>query len=229
MFCFIFLIPQEDFFLALYSYNMRSVVFQGTEGRLEGRIYTPSQQAVGLCFITHPHSLFGGSMDNKVVHCLNQCFLGKGYITVLHNCRGVGQSEGTFDNGIGEADDLESVYQSCLKEKELLSLMPRDFKVAAAGFSFGTYVINRFLTRSTLNFAVLVGCAPNKWIYSRPGTNCAVIHGARDEVAPLASVFDWLEPYSFPLTVIPGASHFFDRRLVPLMNVINRSIERTDF
>jgi alpha/beta superfamily hydrolase len=228
MFCFVFLSHRKIFFLALYSYNMRSVVFQGTVGRLEGRIYTPSEEAAGICFVTHPHSLFGGSMDNKVVHCLNQCFQSKGYITVLHNCRGVGKSEGAFDNGIGEADDLEAVCEAVLKDREILARLPRNFKICAAGFSFGTYVINRLLSRRSLNFAVLVGCAPNKWVYSLPGENCSVIHGAEDEVAPLDSVFRWLEPGSFPVTVIPGASHFFDRRLVPLMKVINRSIEQAD-
>jgi uncharacterized protein len=89
----------------------------------------------GVAIIAHPHPLFGGTMDNKVVQTLARAFLLCGWRVVRFNFRGVGASEGMHDEGRGEAQDLLAVVQQCAPAGPL----------ALAGFSFGSFVLSQAL------------------------------------------------------------------------------------
>jgi hypothetical protein len=205
----------------------------GAAGQLQCALDLPDPEAFhdlrGLALVAHPHPLFGGSMDNKVAQTLARTFTGLGYVAVRMNFRGVGQSEGVHDAGIGETDDMAL----------LLTLMRQRFPglpLALAGFSFGTFVqasLQQRLTQSTENGSpaerlVLVGAAAGKWAMPDIPANTILIHGELDDTIPLTAVLDWLRPQDIPVTVIPGADHFFHRRLHHIKQLVSSMWGVTD-
>jgi alpha/beta superfamily hydrolase len=182
----------------------------------------------GLALIGHPHPLLGGSMDNKVAQTLAKTMTMLGYVSVRPNFRGVGQSEGTFDDGVGEVDDLEQILAWMQKPSSWLELLGaqenawfqevRSMPFVLAGFSFGSYV-NSNLAQRLINRGkspdrlVLVGSAAGKWDMPNIPPNTIVIHGELDETIPLKAVFEWLMSQETVVHVIPGADHFFHRKL----------------
>ena len=172
----------------------------------------------GIVLIGHPHPLFGGTMDNKIVVTLARTFNGLGYVAFRMNFRGVGSSEGVHDEGHGEADDMMLLYEHA---RQAYPELP----VALAGFSFGTYIqtqINQRLSerQTPAERLVLVGAAPGKWNLPAVPADTIVIHGEEDETIPLANVMDWARPQDLPVIVIPGADHFFHRRLHHIKNIV---------
>ncbi len=182
----------------------------------------------GLALIGHPHPLLGGSMDNKVAQTLAKTMTMLGYVSVRPNFRGVGQSEGTFDDGVGEIDDLEQILVWMQKPSSWLELLGEQenawyqdvhsMPFVLAGFSFGSYV-NSNLAQRLINQGkspyrlVLVGSAAGKWDMPNIPPNTIVIHGELDETIPLKAVFEWLMSQETVIHVIPGADHFFHRKL----------------
>lgn len=187
----------------------------GTAGALECALDLPDGDSFaaprGLALVAHPHPLYGGTMDNKVAQTLARTFTGLGYAAVRMNFRGVGQSAGTHDAGIGETDDMATLLRHMHQRFPGLPL-------ALAGFSFGTFVQARLQQRLMQEGAaaqrlVLVGAAAGKWAMPDIPANTILIHGELDDTIPLSAVLDWLRPQDIPVTVIPGADHFFHRRL----------------
>jgi hypothetical protein len=188
----------------------------------------PEFKLSGLALIGHPHPLLGGSMDNKVAQTLAKTFNMLGYVCVRPNFRGVGQSQGSFDDGVGEIDDLEQILewmQSPNSWKELTTISTHawtgeveNLPVVLAGFSFGSFV-NSNLTQRLINKGraperlILIGSAAGKWDMPDIPKNTIVIHGEVDETIPLQAVFDWLKEQEVVVHVIPGADHFFHRKL----------------
>jgi alpha/beta superfamily hydrolase len=188
----------------------------------------PEFKTRGLALIGHPHPLLGGSMDNKVAQTLAKTFNLLGYVSVRPNFRGVGQSQGVFDDGVGEIDDLEQILewmQNPSSWKELITTSTHawtteveNLPVILAGFSFGSFV-NSNLTQRLTNKGraperlVLIGSAAGKWDMPDIPKNAIVIHGEVDETIPLQAVFDWLKEQEVVVHVIPGADHFFHRKL----------------
>ncbi|AEK64034.1 Alpha/beta hydrolase [Collimonas fungivorans Ter331] len=109
----------------------------GAVGQLECALDLPDPATFaaprGLALVAHPHPLFGGTMDNKVVHTLARGFLALGYVTVRMNFRGVGKSEGTHDEGRGETDDMALLLAHMRRQYP-------DLPLTLGGFSFGTFV-----------------------------------------------------------------------------------------
>ena len=141
----------------------------GSAGPLECRLDKPEHSPRGIALIAHPHPLYGGTMDNKVVQTLARAFIAVGYVCVRMNFRGVGQSGGIHDAGEGETDDMARM--------------------------------------------VLVGCAAGKWAMPTVPSDTLLIHGEQDDTIPLSDVLDWARPQDLPVIVIPGADHFFHRKL----------------
>ena len=182
----------------------------------------------GLALIGHPHPLLGGSKDNKVAQTLAKAFNMLGYVSVRPNFRGVGQSQGSFDDGVGEIDDMEQVLdwmQAPNSWREFPGLADQTWHhqadklpVALAGFSFGSFV-NSNLTKRLIEQGrgperlVLVGSAAGKWEMPEIPSDSIVIHGEVDETIPLSAVFEWLKDRDVVVHVIPGADHFFHRKL----------------
>jgi len=178
----------------------------------------------GVALVAHPHPLYGGTMDNKVTQTLARAFVALGYATARMNFRGVGKSAGTHDAGGGETDDM------ALLLAHMRGLYP-GVPVALAGFSFGTFVQAQLQKRllaqdEPAERLVLVGAAAGKWAMPDIPANSILIHGEQDETIPLAAVLDWLRPQDVPVTVIPGADHFFHRKLQHIKNLVTEMWHR---
>ncbi len=156
-------------------------------------------------------------MDNKVVQTLAKSFAELGFATMRFNFRGVGRSEGSFDEGIGETEDAAAAL--AWAQTHLGESVP----LVAAGFSFGCFVQTRLLARSLPDQLVLVGPAVNRFEIPEVPKDTVVIHGEEDDVVPLADVMTWARPQGLPVTVFPGAGHFFHGRLTELKAVVKRA------
>jgi alpha/beta superfamily hydrolase len=192
----------------------------GSAGNLEGILNLPEGAPRGIALVAHPHPLYGGTMDNKVAQTLARTFVDLGYAAARINFRGVGSSEGVHDHGAGETDDMAL----------LLAHMQEHYPglpVALAGFSFGTFVQAQLQQRligagAPAARLVLVGAAAGKWAMPDIAPDTILIHGELDETIPLQDVFDWLRPQDIAVTVIPGADHFFHRRLQHIKTLVTQ-------
>ena len=174
--------------------------------------------ARGIALVAHPHPLLGGTMDNKVAVTLAKTLHHLGYATMRFNFRGVGRSEGVFDEGLGETDDALAALDHAART------YPGGHLVLA-GFSFGTFVQTRLWQRikdaRRVERLVLTGPAVNRFPLDPVPEDTIVIHGEEDDVVPLADVLTWARPQHLPVVVFPGCGHFFHGRLTQLQRVIS--------
>lgn len=185
----------------------------GPAGALEVALNVPEGSVRGIALIAHPHPLQGGTLDNKVVQTLAKTFAALGYAAARFNFRGVGKSEGQFDDGIGETDDaLAALAAAKLEFGEL--------PVVLAGFSFGSYVQTRVAHAIAAERLVLIGPAVKRFPIEVVPPDTIVIHGEEDDVVALADVLAWARPQQLPIVVFPGCGHFFHGRLPQLQRVI---------
>lgn len=203
-------------------------LIDGAVGRIEVALDVPAHAPGGLAFIGHPHPLYGGTLENKVAATLARAFVGLGWLAVRPNFRGVGGSEGKHDHGIGETDDFVRLVDSA--PRWLSDFAPAvDLPVALAGFSFGSFVAARAAQRladdgRAPDHLVLVGSAAGKWDMPTVPAHTLVIHGEKDETIALADVLDWARPQDLPVIVLPGADHFFHRRLSLLKRLVQMHV-----
>lgn len=220
--------------------------FQGPVGLIEASLDLPdevrhapsSYRPRGIALVAHPHPLLGGTMDNKVAQTLARTFAQLGYVTLRPNFRGVGATEGVHDDGKGEAQDLLAVIAwmkdpfswQGIKELEghAWPQLVDELPLAMAGFSFGSYVSSYVVKELTeKNEAperlIMVGSATSKWDVAPVPKDTIVIHGEVDDVIPLTSVLDWARPQELTVQVIPGADHFFHRKLHCIRDLIIRA------
>ena len=198
----------------------------GPVGKIEVIMERPDAPR-GIALVAHPHPMGGGANTNKVAHTLAHTFTSLGYAAFRPNFRGVGGSEGIHDDGRGETDDLLAVLHDA-------KCRCGDLPVALAGFSFGAYCqtkVARQLREAghPAQRLVLVGTAAGFVEGSRQYDTEAVphdtivIHGSDDETVPLANVFAWAQPLDLPGVVVPGADHFFHRRLHFIRDIVTRA------
>lgn len=190
----------------------------GHAGKMQCILDLPEGQPRGIALVAHPHPLYGGTMENKVAQTLARTFVTLGYATARFNFRGVGESEGTHDDGRGEVDDMDIMYRHMTEQFPGLP-------VALSGFSFGTFVQAQFQQRlmaegRPAERLVLVGSAAGKWPMPAVPADTILIHGELDDTITLQEVFDWARPLDIPVTVIPGADHFFHRKLGHIKNLV---------
>jgi alpha/beta superfamily hydrolase len=193
---------------------------KGPTGKLETIVLVPASKPRGIAIIAHPHPLYQGNMDNKVVYILSKALLESGYLTVKFNFRGVGASEGSHAEGIGEIDDVLAVTQSIRHQYDIES---DHLPLLLAGFSFGG-AIQAYVAQQ-LNPEKLVLIAPSVARMKAPpvvdhADSVFIVHGSLDDIVSLQSVLDWATPQTIPITVIPGAEHFFHGKLAILKQVI---------
>ena len=196
----------------------------GLAGAIELAVDEPQEGLAlrGVALICHPHPLFGGTMDNKVVQTLARAFVQCGWRAVRFNFRGVGASEGVYDQGQGELEDLLTVVQD----------QASDGALALAGFSFGAFVTSHAIARlwpaRALEKIVLVGTAASRFavapVAAELHERALVVHGEVDDTVPLADVLDWARPQKLPVTVIPGVEHFFHGQLPLLRSLVVRHL-----
>ena len=177
----------------------------GPAGRIECAVDEPPGAARGVALIAHPHPLFGGTLDNKVVQTLARAFVELGYAAWRPNFRGVGASEGAHDEGRGEVEDLAAVLRHAGAVKPVL-----------AGFSFGAAMQAKLAAQVDAERLVLVGIAVTKYELPLVPKGTLAIHGEVDDTIPLAEVLDWARPQELPVLVVPGADHFFHHKLPAL-------------
>jgi alpha/beta superfamily hydrolase len=176
----------------------------------------------GVAVLTHPHPLFAGTMDNKVVQTLARAFVASGWTAVRFNFRGVGASEGVHDEGRGEAEDLLAVVAQAAPEGT----------IAIAGFSFGAFVAVKGLqtllaTREVARIALVGPSVARVVPPSLPEAardRTLVVHGEADDTVALSAVMDWARPQSLPVTVVPGGGHFFHGQLPLLKQLVVRHL-----
>ncbi|MBN8443712.1 MAG: alpha/beta fold hydrolase [Thauera sp.] len=207
-----------------------SALLRGHAGSIEVLIDAP-EAVRGVALVCHPHPLFGGANTNKVAHTLARSFRDLGYAAIRPNFRGVGQSEGVHDQGEGETEDMLSVISWAQSRWGVSPL-------ALGGFSFGGFVQTRVANRLADGIApprqlVLVGMAAGTAAdgarhYDTPpvpkSIPTLVIHGENDDTVALANVLDWARPQDLPVTVVPGADHFFHARLHVIRELIARNV-----
>lgn len=201
----------------------------GPAGRIDCALDRPREQPVrGIALIAHPHPLYGGTRDNKVVQTLARTLLALGYVCWRPNFRGVGESEGAHDEGRGETDDLLAVIEAARAAEPQGAERP----VILAGFSFGTLVLSRVAQRlaqagTPAQRLIFIGTA-----VIRPGlldvpADTLVLHGELDDTVPLSAVLDWARPQGLPVVVIPGADHFFHQKLTGIKDWLLRALQPT--
>jgi len=195
---------------------LERIFIDGAAGRIETVLERPAGAPRGAALVAHPHPLYGGTLDNKVVQTLAKTFVELGYLSLRPNFRGVGASEGEHDEGRGETEDMLGVIAHA---KKTFGDMP----LVLAGFSFGAAVQTQVAQRTRPLRVVLVGVAVGRFPSETVPGDSIVIHGERDETIPLAKIFEWARPQELPVVVIPGADHFFHLRLNIIKNIVKGS------
>ena len=198
------------------------ITWQGEAGAIEGLLDQPEGTALGVAVVAHPHPLFGGTMDNKVVQTLARAFVQCGWTVARFNFRGVGASAGAHDSGAGEARDFLSVVEQAAPTGAL----------AIAGFSFGSFVASHAIQflweRRAVDKIVFVGTATERLAVADVPESLhektLVVHGEQDDTVFLASVMDWARPQSLPVMVVPGGGHFFHGQLPLLKSLVVRHL-----
>ena len=210
------------------------ILVDGPDGKIEVFV-EGHENPQGIALIAHPHPLFGGTADNKVVTTLARAFREQGCITLRPSFRGVGGSEGEHDHGDAETEDLLALHAwACARYASLTTHSGAPLPVYLAGFSFGAYVTTRLAQRLAVagdpaRWLVLVGTAAGfvegarNYETEAVAPDTLVIHGSADETVRLDNVLAWAKPLEIPVVVVPGADHFFHRRLHLLRDIIHRA------
>jgi alpha/beta superfamily hydrolase len=224
----------------------KTVFLEGPAGQLEAKVTgileEDSLRSQDIGIICHPHPLYQGTMDNKVVTTVTRAWRGLGLSTIRFNFRGVGQSEGQYGEGLGELEDLQAVLQW------VQSMVP-SAKVWLAGFSFGAVISAKVATEcSTIQGLISIAPAVKFFDFlteSRPACPWVIVHGEQDEIVSLESVKTWYEQLkSLPLISeiktselshteitnkpkqvielisLPDATHFFHGKLNEIKTIV---------
>ena len=203
---------------------VEKLILEGPAGDIEARLELNVEQPMFRALICHPHPLFGGTMDNKVVTTLSRACRDAGAAVLRFNFRGVGASQGVHGGGFSEAEDL-------LAAEAWLDQRYPDLPLWLAGFSFGSYVAARGAVslaangRAPVHLMLLAPPVHNNdfTALDSPGCRVSVVQGEDDEVVPPEEVYRWAERSAWTpeLIRIPSAGHFFHGRLPELASIAN--------
>jgi len=209
---------------------MPEVIFTGPEGRLEGRYHPAKQPRSPLAIILHPHPKGGGTMNNKLVQLLYQTFVNRGFAVLRFNFRGVGRSQGEFDNGIGELSDSASAL-------DWMQQFNPDAPFSwVAGVSFGSWIgMQLLMRRPELRGFISVSPPVNLYDFSFlapcPASGL-IVHGGADEIVPTSAVQKLVDKLKTQkhITIdhekLDGANHFFDNESEALMAVVDAYLDK---
>ena len=201
---------------------MPEVIFPGPEGRLEGRYHPQKEKDAPIAIVLHPHPQFGGTMNNKVVYNLHYAFYNMGFTVLRFNFRGVGRSQGEYDQGVGELSDAASAL-------DYLQSMNNNSKHCwVAGFSFGAWIgMQLLMRRPEIEGFMSIAPQPNIYDFSFlapcPASGL-IIHGAEDRVAPVEHVQGLVEKLKAQKGILitqntmEGANHFFSEHQEELLD-----------
>ncbi|MDH4258910.1 MAG: alpha/beta hydrolase [Gammaproteobacteria bacterium] len=200
-------------------------MIDGPVGPIEALVERPQVAIAGTVAVCcHPHPLYGGTMQNKVVHTLARAAQDQGVTSLRFNFRGVGASGGTHDDAIGESDDAIAVADWCRRELGAVRLW-------ALGFSFGSYVALRLAAARDASLLVTVAPPVQRFDFARleaPHCPWLVVQGDADELVDHQAVLGWtrtLEPAP-EVEILPGAEHFFHGRLTAVRSLVGEWLGR---
>ncbi len=202
---------------------MPEIIFNGPEGRLEGRYHHSKTEGAPIALVLHPHPQFGGTMNNKIVYHQFRNFVERGFSTLRFNFRGVGRSQGMFDQGIGELSDAAAALDW------LQSINENAKPCWIAGFSFGAWISMQLLMRrpeiqgfisvsppaNMYDFAFLAPCPASGLI----------VHGTSDDIVPqedlekLVTKLQAQKGIVVDYKKIEGTGHFYENRLEELTKI----------
>ncbi len=194
-------------------------LINGPAGPLELAIDEPEGTPRGVALLLHPLPTHGGTLDNKCVQSLARAALALGLRAVRFNFRGVGQSAGAFDHGVGEVDDAWAAAAAVREPHQPFYL---------GGFSFGAFVATKLAERlqqtgQPADKLALIGLAASRFPAEKVPPQTFVLHGEHDDVVPLSAVLDWARPQALPVTVLPGAGHYFHGQQTLLKDLVVRA------
>jgi uncharacterized protein len=209
---------------------MPDVMFTGPEGRLEGRYHQSKEEHAPIALILHPHPQYGGTMNHKVVFSLFHVFVNRGFSVLRFNTRGVGRSQGRFDNGMGELSDAAAAL-------DWLQSMNADAKSCwIAGYSFGAWIgMQLLMRRPEIDCFISVSPPANSYDFAFLApcpSSGLIVHGDKDAVVPHKDVTGLVEKLKtqkgiiIEQKVIPGANHFFDSRIDTLMQSVSEYLDK---
>lgn len=207
----------------------RTIVFQGLAGAIDCAIDWPSEPPRGWALVLHPNPVQGGTRDNKVVTTIARSCVQDGLVAVRPNFRGIGLSEGEFDNGVGEMEDMLALVN------QFATAYP---DIAAGtwvlgGFSFGTSVGAQLYTalaergEKLPDAVILAGSAIERFKFRNVELpdDTLLIHGELDDVVPLTETMDYARGVDLPVVIVPGAGHFFHGKLIPLRRLVEQRLQ----
>jgi alpha/beta superfamily hydrolase len=209
---------------------MSEIFFNGEEGRIEGKFHQAEDNKAPVALVLHPHPQYGGNMNNKVVYNTYRSLIESGFSVLRINFRGVGKSQGKFDNGVGELTDAAAAMDWL----QLQLPLAREYWLA--GFSFGAWISMQLLMRRP-EIKRFIGIAPpvEKFDFSFlspcpiPGL---IAQGDQDSIAPEDSVVEMVEKITkqkgerVDYRVVKGADHFFRGKLEDLKEVIKAYVKQ---
>lgn len=208
---------------------MPNVIFNGPEGRLEGRYHQSKKPDAPIAIVLHPHPLQGGNMNNRIVYMMYNAFLDRGFSVMRFNFRGVGRSQGEFDGGIGELSDAAYAFDW------IQQFNPNSPYCWIGGYSFGALISMQLMMRrpeiegfvsisppaNTDDFSFLAPC-PSSGL---------IVHGDADEQVPIESVNKLAQKLSaqknieIDYTVMKSADHFFQDKIEKLNKEVCRYLD----
>ena len=200
--------------------NARQIFIDGPAGVLDCMELQTVVPLIGVAIVFHPDPKSGGNNTNKVIQAIAKSLNSKGYLCICPNLRGVGESGGTHDMGIGEVDDGYAIVEY-VKAK-----YPQQ-EIVLAGFSFGTSVAASLALRLNNNYRklILLGAAISRYpVPISDNSKTIVIHGEDDEIIELPLVSSWSREQNQPIVVVPNAGHFFHGRLGVISQLLNSFI-----
>ena len=203
---------------------MPEVMFAGPDGRLEGRYHHSKDTGAPVALILHPHPLHGGTMNNRITFTMYQSFMRLGCSVMRFNFRGVGRSQGRYDGGIGEISDAAAALDW------MQAVNPGRGGLWIAGYSFGAFIGMQLLMRRP-EIEGFISIAPPANLYDFSflapcPSSGLIVHGEKDAVVPPKDVNTLVEKLKtqkgivIDQQIIPGANHFFDGKLQPLMETV---------
>lgn len=202
--------------------NSINQMIPGPAGNIEAVVHYPKEQKPAIAIVCHPHPLFDGTMHNKVVTTLVKTFNELGMTAIRFNFRGIGKSDGKYDNTIGETDDLIAVINWAQENFPNSDLY-------LSGFSFGSFVAAKVVNQFDVKKLILIAPPVHDFNFTAlPEFHCpwVVVQGDADEVVPADQVFAWVHSrkHQPELITMHGVGHFFHGKLVDLrerlLNVI---------
>ena len=210
---------------------MPEVIFNGPEGRLEGRYHHSKKPGAPIALILHPHPQFGGTMNNKVVYAMYKSFVKRGFSTLRFNFRGVGRSQSTFDNGQGEMSDAASALDWMQAHN------PNASSCWIGGFSFGAWIsMQLMMRRPEINGFISVSppASQHDFSFLAPCPASGIlIHGDRDEIVPVDSV-DKLaaklksqKNITIDYEIVKGCDHFFGDHMAQLNKIVDDYLDKS--